>query len=115
MARRLQEVTARAEASALTLDDISGGTFSISNTGPLGTFVTGPIINQPQVAVLSVDGVRRKPVVVESTDGTESIAIHSIGMVAVTFDQRAVDGPYVARFLARVAEILDERDWAGEL
>ena len=107
MARRIRDLADRARTKRLSLDDISGGTFSITNAGPFGTFLTGAIINQPQVAILSTDGVSRKPVVVELPDGTESIAIHSVGLVAMTFDHRAVDGAYVARFLARLSEILE--------
>ena len=115
MARRIRDLADRARNKRLSLDDISNGTFSITNAGPFGTLITGAIINQPQVAILSTDGVSRKPVVVELPDGTESISIHSVGLVAMSFDHRAVDGAYVARFLARVAEILNDRDWAGEL
>ena len=115
MARRIRDVADRARTKRLSLDDISGGTFSITNAGPFGTLITGAIINQPQVAILSTDGVSRKPVVVELPDGTESIGIHSVGLVAMNFDHRAVDGAYVARFLARLAAILDDRDWVGEL
>jgi 2-oxoglutarate dehydrogenase E2 component (dihydrolipoamide succinyltransferase) len=115
MARRIRELADRARTRRLTLDDISGGTFSITNAGPFGTFLTGAIINQPQVAILSTDGVSRKPVVVTQPDGTESIAIHSVGLAAMSFDHRAVDGAYVARFLSLFADILNSRDWAGEL
>jgi 2-oxoglutarate dehydrogenase E2 component (dihydrolipoamide succinyltransferase) len=115
MARRIRDLADRARNKRLSLDDISGGTFSITNAGPFGTLLTGAIINQPQVAILSTDGVARKPVVVELPDGSESIAIHSVGLAAMTFDHRAVDGAYVARFLARLSAILNERDWAGEL
>ena len=115
MARRIRDVADRARTKRLSLDDISGGTFSITNAGPFGTLITGAIINQPQVAILSTDGVSRKPVVVELADGTESIGIHSMGLVAMNFDHRAVDGAYVARFLARLSDILNDRDWAGEL
>jgi 2-oxoglutarate dehydrogenase E2 component (dihydrolipoamide succinyltransferase) len=116
MARRIRDVAERARTKRLSLDDISGGTFSITNAGPFGTLITGAIINQPQVAILSTDGVTRKPVVVVALDdGTESIAIHSVGLVAMTFDHRAVDGAYVARYLARLSEVLNGRDWAGEL
>jgi 2-oxoglutarate dehydrogenase E2 component (dihydrolipoamide succinyltransferase) len=115
MARRIRDLADRARNKRLSLDDISGGTFSITNAGPFGTLITGAIINQPQVAILSTDGVARKPVVVDLPDGTESIAIHSVGLAAMTFDHRAVDGAYVARYLARLSEILNDRDWAGEL
>ncbi len=115
MARRIHDLADRARTKQLRLDDISGGTFSITNAGPFGTLITGAIINQPQVAILSTDGVSRRPVVIELPDGGESIAIHSVGLVAMNFDHRAVDGAYVARFLARLADILDDRDWVGEL
>jgi pyruvate dehydrogenase E2 component (dihydrolipoamide acetyltransferase) len=115
MARRIRDLAGRARSKRLSLDDISNGTFSITNAGPFGTLITGAIINQPQVAILSTDGVSRKPVVVELPDGTESITIHSVGLVAMSFDHRAVDGAYVARFLARLSQILNDRDWAGEL
>ncbi len=115
MARRIRDLADRARTKRLGADDISGGTFSITNAGPFGTLLTGAIINQPQVAILSTDGVSRKPVVVALPDGSESIAIHSVGLAAMSFDHRAVDGAYVARFLARVSEILNDRDWAGEL
>jgi 2-oxoglutarate dehydrogenase E2 component (dihydrolipoamide succinyltransferase) len=115
MARRIRDIADRARNKRLSLDDISGGTFSITNAGPFGTLITGAIINQPQVAILSTDGVSRRPVVVTQPDGGESIAIHSVGLAAMTFDHRAVDGAYVARYLARLAEILHDRDWAGEL
>jgi pyruvate dehydrogenase E2 component (dihydrolipoamide acetyltransferase) len=115
MARRIRDIAERARTKRLNLDDISGGTFSITNAGPFGTLITGAIINQPQVAILSTDGVSRKPVVVELPDGSESITIHSVGLAAMTFDHRAVDGAYVARFLARLSQILNDRDWAGEL
>jgi pyruvate dehydrogenase E2 component (dihydrolipoamide acetyltransferase) len=115
MARRIRDLAGRARSKRLSLDDISNGTFSITNAGPFGTLLTGAIINQPQVAILSTDGVSRKPVVVELPDGTESIAIHSVGLAAMSFDHRAVDGAYVARFLALLSQILNDRDWAGEL
>jgi pyruvate dehydrogenase E2 component (dihydrolipoamide acetyltransferase) len=115
MAQRIRSAADRARSKKLTLDDVSSGTFSITNPGPFGTLITGAIINQPQVAILSTDAVVRKPVVLTANDGAESIAIRSIGMLALTFDHRAVDGAYVARFLTRVGDIIGTRDWAGEL
>ena len=85
----------------LNADDIAGGTFSITNDGPFGTYFTVPIINQPQVAILATDGIARRPVVVTQSDGSESIAIHSTGILGVSWDHRAVDGAYVSLFLAR--------------
>jgi len=115
LARRIHELATRARTKKLTADDISGGTFSITNAGPFGTFLTAPIINQPQVAILSTDGVKRRPVVVTSDDGTEAIAIHSVGLLCLSWDHRAVDGAYAAAFVARIAELLDTHDWAAEL
>jgi 2-oxoglutarate dehydrogenase E2 component (dihydrolipoamide succinyltransferase) len=115
IARRIHDLAARARSRKLSADDISGGTFSITNPGPFGTFLTGPIINQPQVGILSTDGVKRRPVVVEQADGTEAIAIHSIGLVSLAWDHRAVDGAYAATFVARIVELLSARDWAAEL
>ncbi len=115
IARKIADLASRARSRGLSADDIVGGTFSISNPGPFGTLITAPIINQPQVAVLSTDGVKRKPVVVEMADGSEGIAIHPVGVLAVTFDHRAVDGAYVARFLAELARLLQGRDWSQEL
>ncbi len=114
MARRVRDLATRARTKKLTVDDTAKGTFTITNPGPFGTLMTGAIINQPQVAILSTDGVTRKPVVV-SSGADEAIAIHSIGLVALTFDHRVIDGAYAARFLARFAEIIATRDWSAQL
>jgi pyruvate dehydrogenase E2 component (dihydrolipoamide acetyltransferase) len=115
VARRIRDLAERARSKKLSADDIAGGTFSITNAGPFGTFLTAPIINQPQVAILSTDGVKRRPTVVEAEDGTEAIAIHSMGLLCLSWDHRAVDGAYAAAFVARVAELLATHDWAAEL
>jgi len=115
VARRIRDLAERARSRQLNADDIAGGTFSITNDGPFGTYFTVPIINQPQVAILATDGIARRPVVVTHPDGTESIAIHSTGILGVSWDHRAVDGAYVSLFLARVSELLGGRDWAAEL
>jgi pyruvate dehydrogenase E2 component (dihydrolipoamide acetyltransferase) len=112
LAREIAAMARGARESTLGVDDFSGGTFTITNPGPFGTLMTGAIINQPQVAILSTDGVRRRPVVVSDAEGEESIAIHSTGLLALTFDHRAVDGAYAARYLQRVAELLSEHDWS---
>jgi 2-oxoglutarate dehydrogenase E2 component (dihydrolipoamide succinyltransferase) len=115
IAREIRDLAARARSKQLTPDDISDGTFTITNPGPYGTLLTMPIINQPQVAILSTDGVKRRPVVVELPDGTESIAIHSVGNLALTWDHRAFDGAYAASFLHRLKELLETRNWSAEL
>jgi len=115
VARSVRDLATRARSKGLGIDDMSGGTFTITNPGPYGTLMTGAVINQPQVAILSTDGVTRKPVVVTGPDGSEAIAIHSVGLVALTFDHRAVDGAYAARFLARLASVLQDTDWDAAL
>ena len=114
IARRIRQVAQDARAKKLTVDDLTGATFTITNPGPYGTLMTGAIINQPQVAILATDGVTRKPVVVTSPDGEESITIHSVGLLALTFDHRAIDGATAARFLAHVDAQLNGRDWIHE-
>lgn len=114
LAREIRDLATRARTKRLNADELSGGTFTITNPGPFGTFMTYPIINQPQVAILSTDGVKRKPVVVALPDGSESIAIHSVGILTIAFDHRVIDGAYAAAFLARMKEIIETWNWAQE-
>jgi pyruvate dehydrogenase E2 component (dihydrolipoamide acetyltransferase) len=74
-----------------------------------------PVINQPQIAILSTDGIKKKPVVVTAADGSDAIAIHPVGILALTFDHRAVDGAYASAFVAKVKDIIETRDWSQEL
>ena len=115
IARDIVDLARRARSKQLSPDELSGGTFTLTNAGSYGTMMQFPIINQPQVAILSTDAVKRKPVVVEDDFGNESIAIHSVGVLAMAWDHRAIDGAYAAAFLARVKEILETRDWESEL
>lgn len=115
LAREISALAALARSRKLGPDDIAGGTFTITNPGPFATLITGAIINQPQVAILSTDGVRKRPVVVELPDGSDAIAVHPVGNLALTFDHRAVDGAYASAFAAKIKDILQTRDWAAEL
>jgi len=115
LAREVSALAGRARSRKLTMDDIAGGTFTITNAGPFGTFITVPVINQPQVAILSTDGVRKRPVVVELPDGTDAVAIHPVGNLVLSWDHRAFDGAYAAAFVARIKEIIETRDWSAEL
>ncbi|HEX2039318.1 MAG TPA: dihydrolipoamide acetyltransferase family protein [Acidimicrobiales bacterium] len=115
LAREIADLAVRARSKKLGADEISGGTFTITNAGGYGTLVTAPIINQPQVAILSTDGVKPRPVAVTLPDGTYGIAVHPVGNLAVSFDHRAYDGAYASAFLAMVKEILETRDWSQEL
>ena len=115
IARDIVDLAARARAKKLTADEITGGTFTITNAGQYGTMMQFPIINQPQVAILSTDGISRKPVVVTDEFGNETIGVHSVGVLALAWDHRAFDGAYAAAFLAKLKEIIETRDWEAEL
>ncbi|MDA0297514.1 MAG: dihydrolipoamide acetyltransferase family protein [Actinobacteria bacterium] len=115
IAREINDLASRARNRKLLPDEIQGGTFTISNNGSAGSVLTMPIINQPQVAIMSTDAIVRKPVVVTSSDGSESIAIHPVGNLSMSWDHRAFDGAYAGRFLARVKQILETQDWSAEL
>lgn len=115
IAEEVADLSRRARAKKLNADEISGGTFTITNPGQWGTMMQFPIINQPQVAILSTDGIRRRPVVVTAADGSEAIAIHSVGVLALAWDHRAFDGAYVAAFLDHVRSIIETRDWHVEM
>ncbi len=114
LARAISDVAQRARGNRLKPDELSGGTYTLSNSGVFGTLITAPIINQPQVAILSTDGVRKKPVVIESEAG-DSIAIRPVGVLAQSFDHRAVDGAYSAAFLREMKTILETTDWTQAL
>ena len=115
IAREISDLANRARDRKLGPDEIQGGTFTISNNGSAGSVLTMPIINQPQVGIISTDAIVRKPVVVSGPDGGEAIAIHPVGNLAMSWDHRAFDGAYAAGFLKRVKEILETRDWSAEL
>jgi 2-oxoglutarate dehydrogenase E2 component (dihydrolipoamide succinyltransferase) len=115
IAREIRDLAARAKSKQLGPDEVVGGTFTITNMGPFGTVLTLPIINQPQVAILATDGIRKEPVVVEGPDGDDTIAIHHTGMLALAWDHRAFDGAYAAAFLNDVRRVLETHDWEAEL
>ncbi len=115
LAREIYDLATRAKTRKLSPDEIQGGTFTISNNGSAGSVLTAAIINQPQVAILSTDAIKRRPVVVDLPGGQEGIAIHSVGNLAMSWDHRAFDGAYAANFLVRIKEILETRDWEAEL
>ena len=114
IAREVNDLAARARAGKLKPDELTEGTYTITNNGAYGTVITAPIINQPQIAILSTDGVRKKPVVLESPEG-DSIAIRPVGVLAQSFDHRAIDGAYAAAFLRELKLVIETRDWAQDL
>jgi len=115
IAREINDLATRARGRKLSPDEIQGGTFTLSNNGSAGALICMPIINQPQVAILSTDAIVRKPVVVTAQDGSESIAIHPMGHLSMSWDHRAFDGAYAARFISRVKQIIETQDWSAEL
>ncbi len=114
LAKEIRELSDKARNKKLTPDDMSEGTYTISNSGTFGTMITAPVISQPQVAILSMDGVAKKPVVID-VDGSDAIAIRPVGVIAQSFDHRAIDGAYSAAFLHKVRECLQDRDWQVDL
>jgi pyruvate dehydrogenase E2 component (dihydrolipoamide acetyltransferase) len=114
LAREIHDLAVRARAGKLKPDELTEGTYTITNNGAFGTVITAPIINAPQVAVLSTDSVRKKPVVVEAPEG-DGIAIRLVGVLAQSFDHRAVDGAYAASFLRDLKQIIETRLWVQDL
>ncbi len=113
LARAISRQIQKARGGTLTPDDVSGGTYTITNNGSFGTLFTAPIINAPQAAILSTDAVLKRPIVVETPQG-DFIAIRPVGVVAQSFDHRAFDGAYSAAFLSCLKEIIERRDWVNE-
>ncbi len=113
LAMSFNDLITRAKTNKLKPDDLQGGTYTLSNPGPFGTLFTAPIINQPQVGILSMDAVKKRPHVIE-TAGGDSIAIRPVGILAHSFDHRAVDGAYSAAYLNRLKSIIEDTDWDSE-
>jgi pyruvate/2-oxoglutarate dehydrogenase complex dihydrolipoamide acyltransferase (E2) component len=114
IAEKIRTLAAAARANKLKPEDFADGTYTISNSGGYGTLFTASIINQPQVAILSTDGVKRRPVAVE-TAGREEIGIRPVGVLAQSFDHRAFDGAYSAAFLKKLKDEIETRDWTAAL
>ncbi|HUO84692.1 MAG TPA: 2-oxoglutarate dehydrogenase, E2 component, dihydrolipoamide succinyltransferase [Thermoanaerobaculia bacterium] len=106
LSRAINDIGQRARSKKLNPDDVQGGTFTITNPGIYGGLFGTPIINQPQVAILGIGGVKKRPVVIE-TDAGDSIAIRSMCYLALTFDHRLIDGAVADQFMARIREIIE--------
>jgi pyruvate dehydrogenase E2 component (dihydrolipoamide acetyltransferase) len=115
LARAIDDVARRARSKRLTPDDTAGGTFTITNPGGYGTEISVPIINRPQIGILSTDGVRKRVVVASDGPDGDRLAIRPTGFLCLSFDHRAVDGAYAGAFASRVGSILEGRDWLTEL
>lgn len=115
LARAISDVADRTRHNKITPDDLSGGTFTITNTGSRGALFDTPIINQPQVAILGTGAVVKRPVVVTASDGGETIAIRSMVYLALSYDHRIVDGADAARFLTAMKTRLEEGAFESSL
>ncbi len=115
LARGISDVAERTRNNKIMPDDLSGGTFTITNTGSRGALFDTPIINQPQVAILGTGSVVRRPVVAMTEDGGETIAIRSMVYLALSYDHRIVDGADAARFLTTMKQRLEEGAFEADL
>jgi 2-oxoglutarate dehydrogenase E2 component (dihydrolipoamide succinyltransferase) len=115
MSRKISDVAARTRDNKISPDELGGGTFTITNTGSRGALFDTPIINQPQVAILGIGSVVKRPVVMKGSDGGETIAIRSMVYLALSYDHRIVDGADAARFLVTLKERLEEGSFESDL
>jgi pyruvate dehydrogenase E2 component (dihydrolipoamide acetyltransferase) len=115
LARSIRAMAVAARDGKAVPDDLAGFSFSITNPGPFGSFMSAPIIPVPNAAILSTDTVTKKPVVVELPDGSDAIAIRHIGYLGLSWDHRVFDGSTAVLFLDRIRKNLQEWDWEQEL
>jgi 2-oxoglutarate dehydrogenase E2 component (dihydrolipoamide succinyltransferase) len=115
LARAIRAVADKARNDQLMPDDVSGSTFSITNPGPFGSFMTVPIINVPNTGILSTDTVTKRPVVVTDEHGNDSISIRHIGYLGLTWNHQAFDGSAAVLFLQRIKQNIETWDWEQEL
>ena len=115
IARKIADLAARTREGKVTPDELGGGTFTLTNTGSRGALFDTPIINQPQVAILGLGAVVKRPMVVRGEDGGESIAIRSMVYLALSYDHRVVDGADAARFLVTLKERLEGGAFESDL
>ena len=111
LAAQIRDLARRARAGGLTPDEVRGGTFTITNPGQYGSIMATPIINLPQVAILDLEAIVKRPVVVSDADGNDSIAIRSMTILGLSWDHRALDGAEAAQFLATIKRHLE--GWTG--
>jgi pyruvate/2-oxoglutarate dehydrogenase complex dihydrolipoamide acyltransferase (E2) component len=115
LAREIRELAERGRTGSLGLDDLTGSTFTITNPGPFGSFMSAPIINVPNVAILSTETVTKRPTVITTPEGQDMIAIRHIGYLGLTWDHRAFDGSTAVLFLQRIKQNIETWDWEQEL
>ncbi|TVT36036.1 2-oxoglutarate dehydrogenase, E2 component, dihydrolipoamide succinyltransferase, partial [Amycolatopsis rhizosphaerae] len=115
LARAIADLAARTRANKVKPDELSGGTFTVTNLGSNGALFDTPIINQPQSGILGVGAVVKRPVVVTDADGQDTIAIRSMAYLALTYDHRLIDGADAGRFLTTIKNRLEEGHFEDEL
>ena len=115
IARKISDLAARTRENKVTPDELGGGTFTLTNTGSRGALFDTPIINQPQVAILGLGAVVKRPMVVKGEDGGETIAIRSMVYLGLSYDHRVVDGADAARFLVTLKERLEGGAFESDL
>jgi 2-oxoglutarate dehydrogenase E2 component (dihydrolipoamide succinyltransferase) len=114
IAQAIDGLARRARDGTLRSGDVAGGTFTLSNPGPFGARTTLPIINQPQVAIVTVDAIAPRPAVVPDGEGGNTLAIRPIGNLTLGWDHRAFDGAYAATALGAIRSALESHDWRTE-
>lgn len=115
LARRIRDAADRARSGGLGPDDVARSSFTITNPGPFGSFMSAPVINVPNVAILSTDTVTKRPKVITTPDGQDAIAIRPIGYLGLSWDHRAFDGSTAVLFLRRIKDNLENWDWEQHL
>ena len=115
LAQAIADLATRTRANKLSPDDLTGGTFTMTNTGSRGALFDTPIINQPQVAILGTGAVVKRPVVVADADGNDAISVRSMVYLALSYDHRLVDGADAARYLSEVKARLESGDFLNQL
>jgi 2-oxoglutarate dehydrogenase E2 component (dihydrolipoamide succinyltransferase) len=112
LARTINDIAVRTRTKRLHPDEILGGTFTITNYGVFGNIIGTPIINQPQVAILGIGAIKKRPVVVTDAEGDDSIVIRSLAYLTLAFDHRIIDGAIGGQFLARIVNNLEQFDFS---
>jgi 2-oxoglutarate dehydrogenase E2 component (dihydrolipoamide succinyltransferase) len=114
LAKSANDLADRARTKKLKPEEASGGTFTITNPGVFGSLFGTPVINQPQVAILGVGAIEKRPIVITDEDGNDNLAIKTMCYLAITYDHRLVDGADADRFMLEVKRTIEEDTW-GEL
>ncbi len=112
LARAANDLATRARAKKLVPDEVAGGTFTVTNHGSFGSLFATPVINQPQVAIMGVGAIEKRAKVVEMPDGSDSLAIKTMGYIALTFDHRIIDGAEGDAFVNVVKSALENGSWS---